>query len=74
MNRLFSPPQLEMFSHPVTGRVEEAIAPNFPGRIYCMASYWPAKFYQHHCTNSLVPGQPCKVVGIEGITLLVVPL
>ncbi len=74
MKHLFSPSPIEMFPEPVLGIVEVTLAPHQSGRVKCQSSYWPARLYQMECLITISPGQPVKVVGIEGITLLIVPI
>ena len=52
------------------GVVEVDILPNQKGRVKVMGSWWPAK-----CQDNILikQGQKIHVVGIENITLLVVP-
>ncbi len=68
----FSCPKPELFPELVPATVEEAIAPNQRGRVKCQGTFWPAKFYQNNCQKTIPPGEPVTVIGIEGITLLVV--
>lgn len=70
---LFLPAHPEIFSTPTQGKVEQTITHNHPGRIECFGSFWPAQLYQKDPTITLLPGQSVKVVGRQGITLLVVP-
>lgn len=65
---------IEWFEHPLTGQVEIAIAPHQRGRVHCQGTYWPARFYYGDCQLEVKPEDFVKVVGREGITLLVVPL
>ncbi|MEB3828670.1 NfeD family protein [Phormidium sp. CCY1219] len=52
--------------------VDEMIqGPYKPGRVHFRDSYWPASCHQEIV---LGPGDLVRVVGIEGITLLVQPL
>ena len=73
MSQLFSPAQIQLFPECVQARVDETIAPNQPGRVYCQGSYWPAKLYRPECQVILHPAQAVLAVGLEGITLLIVP-
>jgi len=66
--------QPEIFSTPLKGTVTKAIALNAPGRVKCMASYWPAKIYQVDRPVTLKPDQLVSVIGRQGLTLLVRPL
>jgi membrane protein implicated in regulation of membrane protease activity len=66
-------PAPELFPSPDTGIVDQAIAPNQPGRVKYQASYWPARLYQVTGSVQLQAQQAVQVVGREGITLLVQP-
>ncbi len=70
---LFSPSRPVMFSTPTQGKVEQTITHNHPGRVECFGSFWPAQLYQKNPAITLLQGQSVKVVGHQGITLLVVP-
>ena len=70
---LFLPDRPVIFSTQTQGKVEQTITHNHPGRIECFGSFWPAQLYQKDPTITLLPGQSAKVVGRQGITLLVVP-
>jgi len=71
---LFVREKVEMFSEAFMGTVEKKITPNQPGRVRCLASYWPARFYHSNCEVTVFPDDFVKVVGREGITMLVVPV
>jgi len=73
MRNLFIPEKVEKFPEPIAGTVEQAIAPNQSGRVKCLASHWPARFYQPDCQSTVLPDQPVSIVGMCGITMLVVP-
>ena len=62
----------ELFPNKVPAIVEEQITANWPGRVKFQGSYWPARLYQLDCQLTLHPDSIVMVVGIEGITLLVV--
>jgi membrane protein implicated in regulation of membrane protease activity len=55
------------------GTVSKSITSKQPGRIKCQAVYWPASLYKAQPNISLQPGQTVKVVGRQGLTLLVRP-
>ena len=57
----------------VTGTVSKPITSTQPGRIKCQAVYWPACLYKAQSKTSLQPGQTVKVIGRQGLTLLVQP-
>ena len=56
-----------------TGKVEQTIDQNHSGRVYFQATYWPARFYNTDCQVKAVPGESIKIVGRQGLTLLVIP-
>ncbi|NET38966.1 MAG: hypothetical protein F6K19_44500, partial [Cyanothece sp. SIO1E1] len=63
----------QLFSCTTDGKVERTISPFHPGRVYFQATYWPARFYDASCQVIASPGDPVKVMGREGLTLLVMP-
>ena len=73
MLNLFVSEKVEMFSEAVMGTVEKTITQNQPGRVKCLGSYWPARFYHSNCDVIVFPDEFVKVVGRQGITMLVVP-
>ncbi|MGA9378916.1 MAG: NfeD family protein [Phormidium sp.] len=73
MVSLFVREKVEMFSEAVMGTVEKTITQNHPGRVKCLGSYWPAQFYHSNCDVIVFPDDFVKVVGRQGITMLVVP-
>jgi membrane protein implicated in regulation of membrane protease activity len=70
---LFSPSRPVTFSTPTQGKVEQTITHNHRGRVECFGSFLPAQLYHKDPNITLLPGQSVKVVGCQGITLLVVP-
>jgi len=74
MKTLFASPEVEKLSETVVGIVEEAIAPDQPGRVKGMGTYWPARFYHSDCKITLKPNDRVSIVAMCGITLLVVPV
>lgn len=62
----------ERTSHANYGVVDKAIAPHQPGRIKYQGSYWKAALADPNC-QKLEAGEPVRVVGVQGITQLVVP-
>ncbi|MBE7384486.1 MAG: NfeD family protein [Leptolyngbya sp. SIO1E4] len=56
------------------GRVERTINGYYPGRVYFKATYWPARLQQPQETCKLSPGSWVRVMGREGLTLLVSPV
>jgi len=55
MKTLFASPKVEKLSETVLGTVEEAIAPDRPGRVKGMGTYWPARFYYPDCKATVKP-------------------
>ncbi len=72
MKGLSSAAQITMFPTPSMGTVEQTITHRQSGRVKFQASYWPARLYQPDCPPAVFPGERVKVVGRQGITLLVV--
>lgn len=67
------PEPIELFPHPLTGRIEQSVSHNMPGRVYAWASSWPATLYHPDFQTTLLPDDEVVVVGLRGITLLVMP-
>jgi membrane-bound ClpP family serine protease len=63
-----------MFNQPVLSKVEQAIAPNHTGWVKYQGSFWQAQFYRSSYQMTVKPGEWVKVVGRQGIRLLVVPV
>ena len=57
-----------------TGKVERTIAHDQSGRVYFQATYWPAKFCNSACQLKAFPGESIKIIGRQGLTLLVSPI
>ena len=74
MRTLFAPTKVEKLREPIQGTVEQTIAHNQPGRVKCLATFWPARFYHSDCKATVIPNQQVNIVAIQGITLLVVPV
>ncbi len=55
-------------------RVERTIFGYYPGRVYFQATYWPARLEQPQFLDRLLPGARVKVMGRDGLTLLVAPV
>jgi len=70
---LFAPEEVKKLPKEVFGIIEEAIAPNQSGRVKCLASHWPARFYHSDCQSTVLPNQLVRIVAMCGITMLVVP-
>jgi membrane protein implicated in regulation of membrane protease activity len=54
--------------------VEQQITTTQPGRVKHQGTYWPAELYQPDRPIIILPGNTVSIVGIQGITLLVVPI
>lgn len=54
------------------GVVDKSIAPNRPGRIRFRGTYWKAELAYPGC-RKIAAGETAKVIGIQGIGLLVTP-
>jgi membrane-bound ClpP family serine protease len=63
-----------MFNQPVVSQVDEAIAPNQIGWVKYQGTFWKAQFYRSSCQVTVKPGEWVKVIGRQGIRLLVVPV
>jgi hypothetical protein len=73
MSLTVAPEVLEFFSYVAIAEVEETITLHQRGRVKFMATYWFARFYNPHGPIEALPGTCVKVIGREGLTLLVVP-
>ncbi len=67
-------PSVTLFPEPKEGIVEQEITPHQRGRVKFDASYWPARFYDPNCQATVEPNNAVSVLGISGITLLVMPI
>lgn len=67
------PQTIVFFEHEGLGKAVKAIAADQPGRVRFQATDWPAKLYQP-TPIGIERDRKVKVVGREGLTLLVVPV
>ena len=76
MSLTFLPETTEWFSCPQLGKVEQTITPSQQGRIRFMATFWFARLYRPNAHNQieLLPGTTVKILGRQGLTLIIVPL
>jgi membrane protein implicated in regulation of membrane protease activity len=75
MNTLVAPDRIALFAQPGVGEVVQAISSSQRGRVKFRASFWPAKFYSEPpADQQALPLDQVRVLGIDGITLLVMPL
>lgn len=70
----FNTSTVEMLAEPFIGTVEQVITRQKSGRVKAIGSYWPAQFYQTVSQKTIFPKESVKIVAIQGITLLVVPV
>lgn len=56
------------------GRVERTINGYYSGRVYFKATYWPAKLEHPQAMCRLLPGTWVRVIGRDGLTLLISPI
>ncbi|WP_416671664.1 NfeD family protein [Egbenema bharatensis] len=63
---------IKLFPQPAQGHVEQSIAPEHMGRVRFQGSIWKAKFAESHY-KPVEPGDSVKVLGVQGITLVVIP-
>jgi membrane protein implicated in regulation of membrane protease activity len=61
----------EMFTQPVICQVDEEISPDRTGRVKYQGTFWKAQFYRAGGQRTVKPGEWVKVVGRQGIRLLV---
>jgi membrane protein implicated in regulation of membrane protease activity len=64
---------IQLLPQPAKGIVDRLITCEQTGRVKYRGTYWFAQIYQpdHHIVISI--GEPVNIIGIQGITLLVVP-
>jgi NfeD-like C-terminal, partner-binding len=73
MSLIVAPETIEFFPQAAIGEVEQTVTRHQRGRVKFMATTWFARFYHPSCAEAL-PGMPVRVIGREGLTLLVVPI
>lgn len=73
MSSFPSPKYPRLFSEPLPGITDRAIAYDQPGRVKYRGTYWSAKLYQPDRQIYILPNEPVSIIGMDGITLLVVP-
>jgi hypothetical protein len=66
------PETIEWFPYVELGEVEQAITTHQRGRVRFMATSWFARFYQPNGQTEVLPGTTVKVIGRQGLTLLVI--
>lgn len=75
--------KITTFPEPLVGIVEATITRDRAGRVQCIGTSWPARFYQTNPFGRLTlvderveiaPGTPVKIVALWGITMLVLPV
>ncbi|MDX2213238.1 MAG: NfeD family protein [Oculatellaceae cyanobacterium bins.114] len=73
MSFAFFPDTPEFLTPPSRARVEQSITPNKRGRVFWQGTSWFARF-QEDCPKTIFSGESVMVRGIEGNTLLVMPI
>lgn len=68
------PETIEWFAYVELGEVEQTITTHQRGRVRFMATSWFARFYQPNGQTEVLPGTTVRVVGRQGLTLLVKPV
>ncbi|MFB2891605.1 NfeD family protein [Aerosakkonemataceae cyanobacterium BLCC-F50] len=68
------PSDVETFPEPLEGIIEQTIALNQSGRVKFLGIYWPARFYETDCQETVFSNQLVMTVAIKGITLLILPV
>jgi len=71
MSLTVAPDTIEFFAQAAIGQVEQPITRQQRGRVKFMATTWFARFYQPNAQTQALPGTRVKVIGREGLTLLV---
>jgi len=74
MSLIGIPETIEFFPQPAIASVEQPITPYQRGRVKFMATTWFARFYNPTKPMEALPGTAVKVIGREGLTLLVISL
>ena len=72
MSLTVAPDTIEFFAQAAIGQVEQPITLHQRGRVRFRATTWFARFYQPTAQTQALPGTRVKVIGREGLTLLVV--
>lgn len=65
--------KVEAFDKHQIGVVVQSITASSAGRVRGLGSDWPASFYSKKCLASIHPGELVRIVGRQGIRLLVAP-
>jgi NfeD-like C-terminal, partner-binding len=66
------PSTIQWFAEQAEGKVDQTSSLARSGRVKFQGSFWKAELTYPNC-RSLKPGEAVKVLGRQGITLLVVP-
>ena len=73
MSLLKLPETTELFNQVELGEVEQTITLHQRGRVRFMATSWFARFYQLNGQTEASTGTTVRIVGRQGLTLLVMP-
>lgn len=74
MSLTVAPETIEWFDCAKLSEVEQTITPHQRGRVRFMATSWFAQFYQPNGQTETLPGTSVRVIGRQGLTLLVMPV
>jgi hypothetical protein len=74
MSLTVAPETIEWFDYAELGEVEQTITPHQRGRVRFMATSWFARFYQPNGQTEALLGTTVRVIGRQGLTLLVMPV
>jgi hypothetical protein len=74
MSLIIAPDTVEFFPQTKPGEVEQIITSGRQGRVKFMGTSWFAQFYQSNGKELALPGTFVKVIGRQGLTLLVVSI
>ncbi|NJN90602.1 MAG: hypothetical protein HC878_09690 [Leptolyngbyaceae cyanobacterium SL_5_14] len=74
MSLIVAPDTVEFFPQAKPGKVEQIITSNRQGRVQFMGTSWFAQFHQPNGKELALPGTFVKVIGRQGLTLLVVSI
>lgn len=74
MSFTLSVPETKLLPKPVRGIVEKPITPQYGGRVRALGSSWRAEWFDPTTKIEAAENSLVQIVGMRGITLLVVLL
>ncbi|MBT9316453.1 hypothetical protein D0962_16415 [Leptolyngbyaceae cyanobacterium CCMR0082] len=74
MSLTIFPNKIEIFHIAGIGKVSKTISAQHIGQVRFQATYWRARLHQTKSCTQILPGHEIRVIGREGLTLLVMPL